>query len=569
MVIKTISFRFVAQNIIKNLCYVQSKYFFDIYSVSTDNIDLFKIYYMISNDVSTDLFQLIHSLSKSEKRFFKIFSTRFDESKEKKFLDLFDCIEKQKVYDESSIILKNKQFEKKQFPNLKVHLYNQILKALSIVNSNATIDLKLHFQIGQAQLLYNKCLYHQSLKILEKAKKVASTNDRSILLLDILELEKLIMIHTVSTRTQERITTITKEASKTSKSVARMDSFSNLSLNMNAFYMNLGFVRNKDDYNTVREFFFKYLPNYNESKLSFHDKLYLYNSYVGYFFFINDFKEGYFYAKRMFDLFENNEDMIPNTIEMYIKALNNLLVAQNKLFLYDDFMVTKKKLVAIKRYPSKMLNENINLNLFKTIYSHEINRHFMLGEFKTGTRLVGKLEIELNHLLNRLDKHTILIFYYKFACLYFGAGNYKLSLKWLNKIINSKDDGLREDLHTSSRIMSLICHFEIGNDDLLDYQIRSTYRFLMKKGQMNQYQNFILKFLKELDFSTTQKQLIKKFTVLLENLRALEISVYEKRQLTYFDIISWLECKITGHSIEDITKKKFRMRINKSNGILL
>ncbi len=519
---------------------------------------------MILNDIYTDLFQLIHSLSKSEKRFFKIYSTRFDGLKDKKFLDLFDCIEKQKVYDEMAIITKNKQFDKKQFPNLKAHLYNQILKALSIVNSGATIDLKLHFQIGQAQLLYNRCLYHQSLKILEKAKKIAKNNDRSILLLDILELEKLIMIHTVSTRTQERITSITKEASKASKSVARMDAFSNLSLNMNAFYMNLGFVRNKSDYNKVREFFFMYLPNYNESKLSFYDKLYLYSSYVGYFFFINDFKEGYFYAQRMFSLFESQQEMIPNSIEMYIKSLNNLMVAQNKLFLYDEFIETKKKLVAIKRFPVKMLNENINLNLFKTIYSHEINRHFMLGEFKTGTRLVGKLEVELNRFLPKLDKHTVLIFYYKFACLYFGATSYKQSLKWLNKIINSKDDGLREDLHSSSRIMALICHFEIGNDDLLDYHIRSTYRFLIKKGNMNQYQNFILKFLKELDFGTTQKQLVKKFNNLLDSLTILEKSVYEKRQLTYFDIITWLECKITGATIEEITKEKFIKKSKKS-----
>ena len=53
---------------------------------------------MILNDISTDLFQLIHSLSKSEKRFFKIYSTRFDDSKEKKFLDLFDQLQNGQIF---------------------------------------------------------------------------------------------------------------------------------------------------------------------------------------------------------------------------------------------------------------------------------------------------------------------------------------------------------------------------------------------------------------------------------------------------------------------------------------
>ncbi|PBQ31034.1 hypothetical protein CNR22_04370 [Sphingobacteriaceae bacterium] len=515
---------------------------------------------MISNVISAELHQLIHALSKSEKRFFKIYASRFEGSASKKYLNLFDVIEKQKVYDEELILKKNKLFTKKQFPNLKVHLYNQVLKALSIVSANSSTDIKLHYQIGQAQLLYNKCLYHQSMKILEKAKKTATENDRTILLLDILELEKMIMIHTVSTRTQQRIDVITSESSQASSSVRRTDTFSNLSLKMNAFYMNIGFVRNRNDYARVRQFFFDSLPAYKENKLSFHDKLYLYYSYTGYFFFINDFQKGYFYAKRMVDLFEEHQNLIPNKIEMYIKSINNLLVAQNKLFLYSEFTETKKKLVAIKRYPAKLLNENINLNLFKAIYIHEINRHFMMGEFRSGTRIVSRLESELNRFLPKLDRHTVLILYYKIACLYFGSSNYTQSLKWLNKILNTREDGLREDLYSASRIISLICHFEAGNIELLDYSIRSTYRFLLKKGHLNKYQQFIMKFLKELS-EVTPRSLNKKFAALLEELKPLELHPYERRQFLYFDIISWLESKLKNKAVELIIKEKFRKQL--------
>ena len=36
----------------------------------------------------------------------------------------------------------------------------------------------------------------------------------------------------------------------------------------------------------------------------------------------------------------------------------------------------------------------------------------MLGEFKSGTRIVGALENELQKIVTKLDKHSLLLFYY-------------------------------------------------------------------------------------------------------------------------------------------------------------
>lgn len=50
---------------------------------------------------SVELFNLIKSLTKSEKRYFKLTSTL--QSGEKNYLRLFEAIENQKVYDEEEI----------------------------------------------------------------------------------------------------------------------------------------------------------------------------------------------------------------------------------------------------------------------------------------------------------------------------------------------------------------------------------------------------------------------------------------------------------------------------------
>jgi hypothetical protein len=219
-------------------------------------------------------------------------------------------------------------------------------------------------------------------------------------------------------------------------------------------------------------------------------------------------------------------------------------------------MQTHRKLVALKRNKNLELTENINLNLFKAIYIHEINRHFMLGEFKSGTRVVAKLEKELHDFIPKLDANTVMIFYYKIACLYFGAGNFRTSVKWLNLIIQQYDDEVREDIQSFARILRLICYFEMEDDDMLEYSIRSTYRYLLEKKSFVKYQRHIMQFLKGLRRTDTPAQIVNSFVKLKSRIKQLTRDPYEKRAFIYFDIISWLESKIEDRPVQEVIKEK-------------
>ena len=76
-----------------------------------------------------NLFVLIKSLSKSEKRQFKLYVGRLGVNTDSKFLSLFTILEKQKEYDEKQI-LESGVVKKSQLSNLKAHLYKQLLVSL-------------------------------------------------------------------------------------------------------------------------------------------------------------------------------------------------------------------------------------------------------------------------------------------------------------------------------------------------------------------------------------------------------------------------------------------------------
>ena len=180
----------------------------------------------------------------------------------------------------------------------------------------------------------------------------------------------------------------------------------------------------------------------------------------------------------------------------------------------------------------------------------------MLGDFKAGVSLMAKIKSGLEDFINLLDNHSKLILYYKVACLYFGNDNYSEAIQWLNRILNSENIDLREDIHSFARILNLIAHYEMGNTDVIDYYIRSTYRFMLKKDDLHRFQKAILSFLRKLAGEFTKEDLIPEFEKLRERLIPLQSNPYEKRAFIYFDIISWLECKIQRRPVQEVIAEK-------------
>ncbi|HAF29368.1 MAG TPA: hypothetical protein DCG75_10015 [Bacteroidales bacterium] len=515
----------------------------------------------MSNKNTDPLFQLIKSLTKAEKRYFKLHVNKQTAGEDTKFLKLFDLIDKQKDYDESKILEKDQSIKSQQLSNLKAHLYKQILQNLRGLNSDEDLDIRLHEFIDHATILYNKCLYDQCVKMLEKAKNLAEKNDKNTLLLEITEFEKRLVTKYIRSNIEDKVSQLIKASDQINDKINNINTFSNLTIKLYSFYLKIGFLRNHKDFELVNSFLYSTLPVFQEEQLSFDEKMYLYNSFVGYYFFIQDFERGYEYAKKWVNLFDEKNELIIPKIEMYIRSINNLLVSQSKLHKYEEFKVTVQKLDSIKEIPDLRLTENIRLLLFKYSATHRINRYFMLGEFSEGSKIIPEIAKSLEDFELLLDTHYIIIFYYKFACMYFGNSDYQKVVFWLNKIINMKDVDLRSDIHSFARILNLISHYELGNLDLVDYYIRSTYRFLIKKNDLHLFQKIIMKFLRKLS-SITRDQLIDAFKDLREQLLPLNDKFYERRPFIYFDIISWLESKIENRDTQEVIREKALKKIS-------
>jgi tetratricopeptide (TPR) repeat protein len=520
---------------------------------------------------STDhLFQLIQTLTKAEKRNFRLYVTRNQNSEDLKFLHLFDVLDKSKDYDESLIFKKVPEIKKEQLSNLKAHLYKQLLTSLRLLHKNKNADIDIREHMDYAKVLYNKGLYIQALRILDKAKSMADINHHILLKLEVIEFEKLIESRHITRAHEGRADELTVQAQQVIINIINTSRLSNLSLQLYGLYLQIGHAKNDADLNRAKELLESNMPDTPLSKMSFFEKVYYYQCFSWFTYIAQDWKNYYRNTYKWVELFEKEPIMKINDTSLYLKGVHNLL---NALYMTLDHERMSKILNNTELYIQKhheVLDENTRALAFHHIYSAKINKHFLQGSFTEGVKLVPEIERQLKELSLRLDEHRVLVFYYKIACLYFGCGNFDKALDYLNKIINLKTSSLRTDIQCFARMLHLICHYEKGHFALLEYLTKSVYRFLLKNGDMSGVMQEILRFLKRALY-TKQRDLRDEFIALKQHLEALSQDPFERRSFVYLDIISWLESKIENKTVEQVSKKKFlerELRGVKVSGIL-
>jgi hypothetical protein len=506
------------------------------------------------NRSADTLFQLIKSLEKSEKRNFKLFVKRNSSGTDLKFLKVFDALDGMKEYDETTLLKKNKEIKKQQLSNIKAHLYKQILTSLRLISDENNIDIQLHEQMAHARILFNKGLYLQSLKVLDKMKEMARAHHQLTYLQQVLFFEKKIEALFITRSMQNRADELTQESEHVNERLTVVNKLSNLSLQLYSWYIQHGHARNQKDIDGLKEYFERQLPK-ETRRDSFYEKLYLYQCYTWYAFIRQDFLQYYRYTQKWVDLFAEFPMMLAAETAMYIKGMHNLMGAHFDLLNHEKLKDAIKNFEEFTKHPLVANNENNRILTYVYLYTAKINLCFLQGNFTKGLKLVPFLEKMLKEYGPFLDKHRVLVFYYKIACLYFGSGDNEKAIDYLNRIINEKAD-LRTDLQCYARLLHLIAHYELGNFDLLEYLIKSVYRYMAKMENLSKVEEEVFVFLRR-SFRVGAQALKPEFEKLLETLRKYERNPLETRAFSYLDIISWLESRINNVNVQDVIREKY------------
>ena len=508
----------------------------------------------MTTDIKDNLFVLLKSLTKSEKRQFKLYVGRMDSNEDSKFLNLFNLLDKMKKYDEKKIIESN-IVTKQQLSNLKAHLYKQILISLRLNPQHKNVKLHIRGQIDFATILYQKGLYKQSLKILDKAKSYALKYDENTSAYEIVEFEKLIeslyVTRSLTNRTDELVTQTNhlKQLNNVSSSL------SNISLQLYEKLIKAGYAKSDSESKEIKTIFDEKIKYYNPEKFGFREKLIYYQSWVWYSLLAQDFLSSYKYASKWIDTFNNKPEMIKIHPVYYLKGYNFLLEALSLIKYPSKFKNRLDDMIEVVEDESFPVNQNLNALIFLYKYNNLFNLHVLEGTFKESINIIPEVLDGIEKNKNFIDQHHIMLLYYKIACMYFTVDEFDKCIRYTSLIMRNKNIKMREDLQCFTRILNLIAHWEAGLDFNLDKIIKETYNYLEKLNDLHEVQKTILNYLNGLENIYPGE--IKGFLRNLYNeLKKYEDDPYEKRAFLYLDIISWLESKIDRKPLQNIIKEK-------------
>jgi hypothetical protein len=509
-----------------------------------------------------NLIFLIRSLTKAEKRHFRLLAQRSQATSDQLYLQLFDAIDRTASYQEDQILKRIPEIKPRQLSNLKAALYQKLLTSLRQQHLKSHPEMAVREDLDFARVLYDKGLYRAALDRLERAKRKALKSEQLTLALQAIDFEKLIEGQYITRSVQSRAEALSAEADAVYLRIDQVRQFSNLSLELYGLYLRIGYVRNSRDYEYVQSFFEERLPKTPASDLTFFGRVYYHQAHVWYHYIQQDFAQCYRHAQHWVDLFSSREEMIQLEAPLYLKGLHALLNALFNVMRDEQFDLALEQL---KKFPEQFpvdTNHNVKGLYLLFLHIHQMKQHFLKGSFSEGLALVPDLKHVMSKNPYNWDERRIMIFHYRIACMHFGAGEFGPTVDVLGEIINQPVVHYREDIQCFARILSLISHFELGNNQLVEYQIKSVVRFLLRMREMHDALRVILDFLRRLP-DIQPNQLNKAFRQLRNRLQALEQESFERRPFLYLDIISWLDSKLEKKPVQCIIQQKHQVRILK------
>ncbi|MDO5607701.1 MAG: hypothetical protein Q4G08_04505 [Capnocytophaga sp.] len=502
------------------------------------------------------LFELIKSLSKSEKRQFRLYVNRLGINADAKFLLLFGELDKAETYDEKAI-LKKKITTKTQLSNLKAHLYKQILISLRTNPMLQNIRLQIREQLDFAELLYNKGLYKQSLKILEKAKQLALRADEKNIAYEIIDFEKNIESQYITRSKNERADALIFEAKKISLQNVITSKLSNMALKLYGSMLKDGYVKDEATKLLIEQYFTKNIAKVSFEIMDFREQLWFYQAYVWKSLLLQNFEEAYTYATKWVTLFYENPDMIAYNPIWFLKGNNYLLEAVFLNKKTSEFNYWWNKLnatIASKDFPN---NENVRFSLFVDTNTNVLNSFFLKGNFSEYKKEEAAILAEIAIFGHHIDPHHILIMYFKMAALSFINTDYRSALEFTSKIVKHRNNQVQSDLLYNSHILSLMAQFDSGLDENFEESAEAVSRFVHKMQHPTEVQKTIAQFFIKL-YKIYPSEQVAAFSGLLAQLYEYAKNPYNRRSVTYLDVISWAESKVQNIPVSEVILRKLQ-----------
>lgn len=495
---------------------------------------------------SDSLFALIRSMSKAEKRYFKLSVTPY--AGEKNYLRLFDAIDQQRNYNESKII---RRFAKEKFirhlPSEKNYLYRALVQSLVQFHRETTTEAQIRQLLAAAETLFTKKQYPQSQRMLQKAARFARTAECHSLLLQVLDREEQFVSRYEQVNTLENIITERRELLKI---MTNVNDYLALLARVAAFIRKHSYVRSPEQKQALARLMKSPLLTGPEKALSLKALQSYYEIHCNYGTITGDFESVANHLRALVVRMDEHPAYIALHPGNYGYIILNLCIFCLHTGRVEEIDFYRKKLDVI-RNGENWQNLHLRLNLEKSLLDLDLRVGALTCRF---SEIISQLRNirEAVELREAIEPSLNALMRFNTAYALFVAGRHKEAIKWLQPIIDGQQIAFRGyDIYMKAVFLRLLLHYELHNVDVLEAHVRSLYRLLLRNDKLQRSERILIDFIRGLTNVHGQKQFHIAVKALYRDLLAAADDRYERNFVRNMGFMfAWLISKTKSIPLE-------------------
>ena len=436
-------------------------------------------YFYMTIDV---LHPLVHSLTKSEKRYCRLLTGR--QAGDKSFLRLFDCLLNHELPDDALTADLAVQFPGATLEPARKYLYRVVMQSLRQFEQDKRIDVRIGQLLHDSQILYERGLVQFSQEQLEKAQRLAEQHERGLytVLAARQQVEQWVRwqfdgIDEPTLARQHAL--IRQQAERTQTALHHAALYETLLLR----YRTHGMVGAAADTLRLNDLLLEEYQLLNRQKQrSFAMQQQHLHFQSAYFRMIGDGAGSLRVYRELDQLYQNNPLLWAEQPLYYVQLLEGILADLRLLEQYDEmpFFIDRLRLIDT---PLQGLNRTVPyLVLYYSLLRSVDQRLFANAAKQLQTYLTDTPTFERG--LAQLALPTRTEFDLLLVRLDMGLGQLSTGLQRLNRVLARPARSLPRTLYTQSRLMNLLVHARLENADYLTYALRSAERKLAANGPL-------------------------------------------------------------------------------------
>lgn len=511
---------------------------------------------LISNK---DLYDLVKSLSKSEKRFIKL--TASASNIDVSLLDLFTKIENLSAYKED-VFTKSKSKTESTLPKniISENLYQFLLKSLRGFYAESSPSLIIKDEINNILNLLDKAQYKQCRKILNKQKQVAYQYERFHFILELITLEKLLInIERQFNVKNNTIEDLVKEEQMVIEKAKNLGQYTLLHSKINLNTRQKNKAKTESDLKKINDSLNSELLKDESQLKSLKSKIIYHHCRSILFCRCQDNQNREEECELLLKIMDGHKELIEEMPGRYITTLSNLIniAYEEKRYKSCEARIkTLEEKLSVKAFGAT----DLQLKIITAILNSKIAIYTNSGKLKEAKAVAEEIEKTLEEYQDKINKEEQLVFYYNISVMHIYFNDFKKAHHYISLILNEGNNLLREDIQSFARILNIITHYELGNIKQLGYLITTIKNFYKSGVSSFKSEKLIIHYFEKLiqHPEKDKKHIQTLFKDFKQELSELMKDAHETNVTYYFEIEAYIDSKISERPLSSILNEKYK-----------